>query len=60
MQDLVLQIRRYEDNLWDFYLTLQALKEKDPSLFGELDFSKLRETCGHILELIGETETSPS
>ena len=60
MQNPILQIRRYEDELWQRCLSLQVLKVKNSTLFGELDSSKLRETCSHILELIGETEMSPS
>ncbi|UCD57712.1 MAG: hypothetical protein JSV16_00980 [Candidatus Hydrogenedentota bacterium] len=58
MQDLVTQIREKEIELWYLYLALQELKLKDPDLFKEQDFSKLRENCREILFLIGELEVS--
>lgn len=54
MADLIAQIKEKELELWYLYLALQELKIKDPDLFRKQDFSKLRETCGHILDMIGE------
>ncbi len=54
MEDLLLQIRDKEEDLWLLFLDLQRLKMGDSKLFQKQDFSKLRETCNQILGLIGE------
>lgn len=54
MEGLVKEIREKEEQLWFLYLALQELQVKDPELFAEQDFSRLRENCRGILRLVGE------
>lgn len=55
---LLRQIREKEEEMWILYVALQDLKIKDSELFQKQNFTRLRETCKHILNLIGGVATS--
>lgn len=56
MQDIMAQIKEKERELWHLYLAVQELKVKYPERFRKQDFSNLRRSCEHLLNLIKEAE----